>query len=302
VSPYRFAADSKGNFYVVDPFGAVGVQLFARTGAPVRSIDRRGRGPGEFTIVYTIATGPGDSLHVHGNNYSVFAPGGAHARSIAPPGQIRPDNAVIFLDGRQLIAGYSGTPETFGIPFHLLSATGSIERHFGPPGNSAITANPWLRYHILAAGAGGTFWTGKPGTYAVEQWSIDGTQRTTVLRNAEWFKPWLDWDSRSDIHPPPPRLMAVLEDRQQLLWALLTVPDAKWKASAKGGMATVGEQERRFDSIIEVIDPASRQLLASLRVDGMLVSLFGNSFVAQTREEDSGEVVVDIWQLSLFRR
>lgn len=85
------AVDSHGLIYVGDWMNT-NVRVFSVEGAPLETIGRRGRGPGEFTAIHQVVVARGDSLYVYDASafrLSVFAPGPPHPLAytitVAPP-------------------------------------------------------------------------------------------------------------------------------------------------------------------------------------------------------------------------
>ena len=101
---------SDGSIAVADR-GSQEIRIFDSTGHWVRSIGRKGGGPGEFEGLGQIFLMPGDSLAAYDFNHrrvSIFSPAGAVAReaALAAEGPIAyPQLTGVFSDGRLLVQG-----------------------------------------------------------------------------------------------------------------------------------------------------------------------------------------------------
>ncbi|PYP42404.1 MAG: hypothetical protein DMD43_02990 [Gemmatimonadetes bacterium] len=104
------ARQSDGSIAVADR-GSQEIRVFDSTGRWVRSLGRKGGGPGEFEALGQIFLLPGDSLAAYDFNhrrFSVFSPAGAVAREAAlvAEGPIAyPQVTAVFPDGRLLVQG-----------------------------------------------------------------------------------------------------------------------------------------------------------------------------------------------------
>jgi hypothetical protein len=60
-----------------------------------------------------------------------------------------------------------------------------------------------------------------------------------------------------------------------------------------------GSQSDLYDSMIEVLDPATGRLLASTRIDAALGFLLPGGYAASYREDDGGNPFIDIWRMEV---
>ena len=91
-------SDSRGRIYILDGQGQ-SVSVFLHDGTFLRTVGRRGQGPGEFTAAWALSIGSGDTLTILDDGmmrYSVFSPDGRfvdmHPRGIVgygPPLPVR---------------------------------------------------------------------------------------------------------------------------------------------------------------------------------------------------------------------
>lgn len=300
VSPFAFQQDSRGRFYFNDPFGVLGIRVFDADGHYVRTMGRRGQAPGEFLMLNAIQLDVGDTLHAFGNAHWVFDSAGHHVRTVSTPDLMTVTRVIALQDRSRLFVGSINSSEAYGQPFHIVRRDGTVARSFGlPPRTSAVGV--WSSQRIVAATDRDGFVSSRVNTYELEFWSSEGALQRVIRRDASWFPAWTAWDSRSDQRPPPPRLMSIVVDETGLIWTLVTVADANWQrvdaTAREGGMPSVGELGRRFDSIIEVIDPALDRIVAWGRFPQMLVALTRPGVAIENVETAEGEVVVRAWKV-----
>ncbi len=306
VSPFRFVVDSAGRTYFADPFGTIGIRAFDANGRYLRTVGRRGSGPGEFRRTGALAVGRGDTLNVFHEGVSAFTPTGRFLHTRAVLDGALAQQALALPDGGFAVHASVGTVDAFGHPYHILGADLRIARSFGLPADQPARRGTWTDMRVLGGAANGTFWASRVNEYLLESWSLTGSPQLFIRRDVDWFRPWSAWNSRADIAPPPPRIIALDLDPSGLLWVASLLADVRWRAidtraaGPEGRMLTAVEGRGTFDTIIEVIDPATRRVIASRRFDNAFFGMAGGR--AMEVLDRNGEVVVGVWQLSLSGR
>jgi hypothetical protein len=301
VSPYTFAQDSRGRILFNDPFGTLGIRVFSADGQYVTTVGKRGQGPGEFMFVAGITFGPDDTLHVFGNAHWVFDRSGRPVRTTSMPDNLLP-RAVLEVENRRVFNGTVSTPAAYGQPYHLVDASGTVVRSFGLQAKETVRGQ-WSTLRVLANNGTAAFLAGHVNSYSIEEWGTDGRLRRIVRREVDWYPDWTNWDSNPARTRPPPRLMAMSVDALGRLWTVSLVADAAWRpappVSGEGRMATAGEMTELFDTIVEVIDLRRGTLLATQRFPQMMLAMPAPGVLVANSEDDKGEVVVDIWRVSM---
>lgn len=282
---------------------------FDSAGDFVGRVGRKGQGPQELFLVLAIERGPADTLMVldAGNNRIAALPPGIHPTRVARTTRIPvlggqlgvlDDGGFVFLDGIH----YGG-----GDRLHVVDAEARLVRSFMP--NPAVDPSDGEQIRRMrrrmSASADGLIAVSHNTEYAVEIWNASGEHLRTLTRAVDWFPPY---ESGSGGEPRA-TLYAVRVDSEGRVWTLVQVPDANWRdapelPSSARALAT-GEPppppppsalDRRYDSIVEVIDPETGRLLASSRVDPMLTQLLPDGYAASYRQDEIGNPFVDIWQ------
>lgn len=308
VSPFGFARDSRGNVYVTDPFGEVGVRQFDARGRYLRTIGRKGQGPGQFMAIGSVAIGPGDSIHVFHAGHSVFSTDGRHVRTRTALGGALGRSVRITSDGRYLAHAQIASAAAFGQPLHWAATDDSVLTSFGLGSSEPAQRGSWSLMRVLSNVSSGSVWSGRVNQYRLEQWALPPKQIQEITRETAWFEPWTDWDSRPLLSKPKPRLMSVyVSPSDGLLWTLSLVADANWRAvdarveGSESRMATTAELVRAFDAVVEVIDPVSATLVAATRFDNMFLAFLSDGTLVDIAEVRN-EVVVRLFSTTVQRR
>jgi hypothetical protein len=125
-------------------------------------------------------------------------------------------------------------------------------------------------------------------------------------RKASWFEPWVAPDGPIGSAAPLPRLTSIACDELGRIWVSVLVPDANWRNSLRPSKGengeprwTVGDGNRYFDTVIELIDPARGAVLASQRFDRTFPAFFSPGFLWSVSEAPSGEHIFEIWRVRM---
>jgi hypothetical protein len=297
--------DARGRYYVATQSMRSSVLVFSPQGRPLRALGRQGTARGEFGWASALSIGPADSLHVLDvllRRITVFAPDFAVARLDTLPGEYLWDHAIL-PDGRRLLNLYVATPEAAGMPLHLLASDGSITRSLGEPRGEVVRRD--LRGSTarrLASSGGGRVWSARINAYLIEQWNLDGTLLRALFRQPEWFASWRRSVPIGPDSPPTTELIAIREDAAGLLWVLIRVADANWRASlqryetGEGSFWEPGTLDGAYDTYVEVIDPTRQLVVASQRLPIALAGFLNNG-LAFSEEVVAGRTQVVVWRL-----
>jgi hypothetical protein len=128
-----------------------------------------------------------------------------------------------------------------------------------------------------------------------------GGARQTFRRRAEW------WHSRESAPAPgyfstadsirrvPTSVVGVREDKRGRLLVLVSHASPSWK----GVTRTSQFQEANYVAILEVIEPKTRRLLASFRVNGFPRSVISDNRFVTYREDRDGYPYLDVWRFNV---
>jgi hypothetical protein len=301
------AVDSRGYYYVAPAVGFAEIILYDAQGRFLRTLGRTGQGPGEFGHVLFLAIAPGDTLFAFDralNRYSVFDAGHHHVRTVTVPG--RPESAVLQPMGRMILHAILPTADRAGLPLHRVLASGDIELSFGSTNPVVLPDRPTADLRKISL-AGDSVVSARRDRYDIELWTTDGKLIRTLERNPDWFRPWeVDGFHPPDEVRPQPFLRAIRADANRL-WVLITVADANWKPSHPASrrerpLPPPSEYRRFYDTILEVIDVRSNQLLASRRFDQFFDDLVASNLLIEHTGDGLGNEFLDIWRVRLDGR
>jgi hypothetical protein len=196
--------DSRGNVYVGDQSGQLFV--FSPSGAVVRKVGRKGRGPGEFDHIQGIRVLPGDSVYAFDvglERATVFGPGSqrpAYSVELGTNAMLFPYWAAPSASARKVFAAYRasfGEGDGRGENGHrkevlrILGPDGSIERDSVVVFNEAealflhgavegVALNPFGRSPVFDLGSDGHVYAAWNGSLEIAVISADGKRVRTI--------------------------------------------------------------------------------------------------------------------------
>lgn len=280
--------------------------MFSPSGAFLRTISRRGEGPGEFSFVARMLLTGSDTLHVFdlvSHRWTVLSPTQQVLRTAIYPGRFNHE-AVILSNGRAVLNLFLATPAAAGLPLHVIAPNGNADRSFGAENQQPIRydlPSGWAR--VLTRASDSTVWASKINEYRIALWHVSGRKLLEVVRQPQPFMPWLERSLPSESEPPQPLIRAIHQDPEGRLWVLYHVPNQHWRDALEEvrtpeGPVRLGSKSGLYDTMIEVIDPTRRIVLASQRVSAAL-----EGFAADGLAYSFDEVLLQakVWQLRLIR-
>jgi hypothetical protein len=310
-APRSIVLDRRGNIIVAR--GSEGTPLvFDKAGRFLRAVGRKGDGPGEFREAELVVLGPADSIFVIDrrlHRLSVLAPDWQFVRS-AP-----------FVDGALAAAwtpsGLVTSAEVrdrarFGKPLHLMDPFGNYLRSFGETGDAIIPGRTLPLSRLVASSLSGDIWSSAAThQYLLERWSADGQRLLAVRREAPWFSR-APADARLlGFTPKGPAysfVYAIAVDDAGHVWTNVRIPDARWRDAvrwndaAKGELASIAivdDLHKAFDTVFEVFDRTSGDLLATFRSDVAWHRFAGPNRVVRIREDPDGIPIVELHEIRL---
>jgi hypothetical protein len=283
----------RGQFLVSSGTFVGHIFVYDRNGTFLRSIGRRGGGPGEFNSTLRLHVDATDTVRAieagTPRRYHVIAPDNTIRRSV--PLLTSFASAVAQPNGTL----FAATPTAATLVAEY-DQKGQRIKEFGTP---LPNANPKERAGFVAIGPTGTRWSLAQDAYVIERWSPDGTraQRVTAVRN------WLPRDPPTNprdarVKKPASRLVGMLAGPNDQLFVFAVVADANWKPSPPGRDP---DPRRVFDTLVELIDARSGSFIASTRFDGLMFPMHG-TLVTGMVEDAVGDRRLNVWSLSLLRK
>jgi hypothetical protein len=292
------AVTSAGHFIV--PGGAGQVVVFDRSGRFVRSIGRRGPGPGEFRSINDVRVTPGDSVIVaDARKLELFGPDFQYVRQlrIVSPGSFA---QTLLLPNGGIIR--QTRPERLVV----MRPDGTVQDSVTLP---VVPAAPGCRgcnvRWLAASSTTGRFWSSISNRYEIQQLDATGVVHQALTRRPSWYAPWDSIPRGSPTRPAAPvsSLYGIREDAAGMLWSLASVPDVRWREVKEGGIASVEKWNTRTDGILSVIDPQAGVVLAERRLPGSVGFVHQSDNMIFLQEEDpaDGYVTIQVLRVQLKR-
>jgi hypothetical protein len=269
------ARDSRGRYFVHAGY-ANELQVFSASGTYLAHVSRPGAGPGELGQLARVLVGPGDTIHVLDNSLSrwtLFSPDLTYVRSVPTSFAIQSAPVLLVPSGELLVAQDLSHDSTRAFPLHVIDRSGASSRSFGPLAVGYRRDLSDVLRRSLAPGVNGEVWAAHRARYRIDL--VDPTTGALVRkleREASWFPPTdlIVSLGASAEEPPRARVFDLMVDAAGLLWTRISVPDARWRSAVVQRDEThidIVDETRYYDTIIEVLDPEARTLLASARLD-----------------------------------
>jgi hypothetical protein len=281
------------------------LHLFDFDGGYLRSVGRRGEGPGEFMEIGEVLF-DGDSLFVNDPGLlriSVFDSAFAYVRSTPIS---RRFTRWLPAPSGWIVHGLFQTRGSVGQPLHLMAPDGEVVSSFGREDASVVRGRSDEYTRILAPSDRG-FWAAHFTRYRLELWDFDEHLSRTIDVDADWFRPHHDFGVQQDGEPSPPAIYDVREDADTgHLWVLMHVIDPDWEdglTERRGPQGrtriTYTSRQAYFDTLVEVIDIESGMIVARRRFDELIDRFGEKGHVYGRMDGDQGEALLMVWALRL---
>ena len=291
--------------------GADAFVVAAVDGSRWERVGRDGQGPGEYSHIRWVVPHEG-SLHVFDAvarrrtvldaSFEILH---TNPLYLDPAG-----GAAILEDSTYVVNGSIPTSNRVGYVLHHFGPGGEVIRSFdespdgyGTPG-AGIT-----RYRSVSAAGDGTLWAAHRTRYQIDLWNLErGGLTLSLIREADWFAPHSEWGSLDPERPPKPHLLDLEVDSEGRLWVLVGVASARWAEgfveTPEGVHPELGDHvlddwNVSYDTVVEVIDPSARCVLATATLDDRVPFFVGPGWAVSYREDERGSPTQQLWRLAL---
>lgn len=294
-----------GRYPVANEAQAGEIEVYSADGRYLRTVGRRGEGPGEYMHIREMLIGDADSIiitDVNVGRLTVLGPDLTVDRTTRLPYRHREMRRV---EGGYVLNGQIPTPESAGLPIHYVDDDGRLRLSFGA--DTAIYRPDLAGLHSRPLTTDGRrrVWAGYTGQYVIDRFDLSGTRQQRFVREADWFPAWSVHPPLSPEDPPLPQLVCLQLGQDSTLWTLVLVPAPDFAKAF--GPVTDGSKARYrlndyydlFHAVLEVFDAGSGELLASKRVPGFLFGFADEHHVVGYRERPDLLPRLDVWRISL---
>lgn len=275
------------------------LMLFDSTGTFVRTIGRRGGGPGEFRRISRIEVTEGDTIHTFdGSNqrHTILTPDGSVVRSFRLPMYFH--TAIVTTRGVVVLNQAIRTTRHDAYPLHFV-LDGEVTGSFGTPSPTARPAALGLLRTLARTPDGGII-AARVDRYLIERFNATGDLVATLTRRTELYEQTGPGSSRA----PGTSTNAVGVDDDGHLWVLIGTPDPDWQDAVSWdkhpdgpGRMTVNNFHGVYDTVIDIIDMKNRQILASYRVDPYLLDFAAPDEVYAYDVAEDGTPHITVWRV-----
>lgn len=280
---FVIARDDQGRYLVAIPQNPSRIQVFDSTGTHLATVGRRGQGPGEYSRVSRLAIIDG-RIHVFDSparRRTVLDSTFAVLRTSPIPGQ--PLSLAAFPRDTLVVNTSIRTQDLLGFTLHVLAPDGRVVRSMGFSEGVRFDFRT-SDFRQIAGASDREFWAAHTTEYILEKWNLAGQRLGVIQVEADWLPGYVGNCCTVDPdEPPEPALRSLRVDERGRLWVLGTVHDAQWHEAVverAGGAYWVDDWDRFFDSIVDVIDPGSGELIARQRFDEYFTKWAGPGLVA----------------------
>ena len=287
--------DRRGRYFVRAGWPVTRILVYDFDGNLASVWGRRGDGPGEYRSIGQLLMLRGDSLGVvdqSNTRLTVLNADGSVVRTQLLPVNPHPHRIVQLDDGTLVVAGGEHTAAASGYVMHLVRPDGSASPFV--PAGMVLRSRPSASQRRLAA-AGLTVWAARPDRYELTQYGVDGATPLRVLkREVNWF-PDRETEGPMDFakEPPAPYLADVRVDEEGFIWTMVRLADAEWNPVDDVALVV---DERRYDSIVEVLDPDRGLVLRSQRFPWYGHGFTNDGLIVSERKDTLGVTVLDVWR------
>lgn len=306
--PKSAAIDRHGNVLMTFTDGGYRIGMFSSAGRFLRAIIPPHAGlvtDGDLILAIDAA----DSLIVidnFANRFWIFAPDYSLAR-MGPFGAGYALDVVHLASGDFLVAGDVQTPQSVGMPLHLVGPGGNLERSFGADDTVYVSRGTGWYSHVITLAQDGSVWSTSKRAIALRHWDKSfAPVEQLELENGK-LSSWNEKprDSRSKIEA---RVISLLNQPCGVLEIVSHVPVAvPWgdpgydtvSTGGRGPQLVVHSPDRTYRTVIDVVDIRQARQIGSFRLPINLVRAFRDGRAIASATDNLGVWHTDVVRLRL---
>ena len=309
-APVVVRADGRGRYWVIAP--GLPPMVFDPAGRFLRSIGAIGSGPQEFLMPGDIIPLAGDSVLVLDGGTqraSVVGPSFSFSRTIHLTETLPPATSLAWPH-RVVMAGMITSADGIGWPLHFVDFSGltaQVVRSFGSATGELRPGEEFQLRQQTALSRRQGFWAAPESQYRLTLWSQEGEAVQSFVRTPPWFSGKSSFGLGTPRSPPPPAIVGFTEDRGGLLWVFVRVPAPTWRdawpeISGPEIPTKLIRYDRLFKTMVEVIDPVRRQVVATRLLENWTVTVLSGPRAVAYSTDLEGYPSISVLTLGLRGR
>ena len=265
--------------------------VFDSTGRFLRTVGRRGEGPGEYRSIRHIGVGP-QYIHVFDGNVgrTMLDHDFAVVRTDRFPGSVT--STVVKSDDGVVFAGEVPTAESVGHQLHVLGPSGELLSY--GYGGGVYPPAFGMRMSSLSSvvvGNDDTLWLLPDRTNRLVRWDLEPEPRVGKVLDRSVAEFDADSTRRNNA--------GMLNDRG--LWITWHTQDPRWTGTM-GPEFPTDPPRKWLDGWLDLVDPTTGRTLARHHQDGVFLhSVAGAGYLVAYHETDAGIPFLHILEPGLSR-
>lgn len=288
------AVDGRGRILVADPRQGE-ISVFDATGRFLRTVGRRGEGPGEYGFISHISAGP---RYIHVFEYHEGRTMLDHdfqvVRTDRFPGQVL--SAAAMENDQVVFTANVPTSASVGHKLHILHPSGDMASYGHDGGVHSAELTRWTSQRATVTVRDDTVWAVHHMINRLVRWDLMPEPRVgrVFQRSVREFDEGRPADLSSNT-------AAMLDDRG--LWIIWHAADSAWTEPVPLGGTITAAPRKVVDGWLDLVDPTTGRTLARHRQDGVYLGFAeGSDYVIAYRETDAGVPFLHVLEPRLSRR
>ncbi|MEO7361870.1 MAG: hypothetical protein ABI120_16180 [Gemmatimonadaceae bacterium] len=312
MSPTAVSVDAQGRYWVAEVNQLA--RVYDSNGKFLNTIGKHDGGMNSFGSPVAFLPVPGDSMLVfdfeNGAQAFVVDSHFQVARAMRLPDNLLPASATGW-PAQMLLSGIVSSATDDAWTLHLATANQpnvSIIKSFGTEKLTSEQSSTMARYQRVTPASDSGFWSADILRYRISHFSKDGVLLGTIERTPDWFPVASKDNIGTPTEPPPPKLITVWQAPDGLLWVFGRVAAKHWQEAwptlapgAKEVNYSALSLERMYGTVIEVIDPITRNVVTTKTLDEYVSNVLPNGNVVVYSVDTAHVAHMAVVRLSLAR-
>ena len=292
----HIAVDRRGRILITS--SELEIAVFGSNGEFLRTVGRRGEGPGEYRSISHIGVGE-RYIHVfdHQAGRTMLDHDFRVVRTDRFPGQVH-SGAVLGNDDVAFTVPASGP---VGHKLYVLGPSGQFQAHGDDGREHPPTMTEWVSQQSTVTGGGETVWAVRYDSNRIVRWDLGRETRVGKILDRHIVE-FGDGEPRERSGSGSMNNAVMADD--QGLWINWHSPDPDWTEPEGSGNEMPSEPMREVvDGWLDLVDPETGRTIARRRFDGAFPGFAENSrYLVAYHETDAGVPFLYFLEPRLSRR